>query len=403
MAANLWGKVYFRDDFAGILKQEPGGRCVFTYDEDYLARGLSAISFTLPLSPEPYINENGLHPFFDNLCAEGWLKNAQARALGIKKNDRFALLLAFGKDLAGAVSLIDPEPIKDIKIDLDNPENYAALTARASLSGIQAKLGAIKEGRKFRSVKIGEQATYIAKLPSGTLPNIIELEFLTTKACDALLKGDPVVEMNIAPLQDVAEKALLIKRFDRLEDGTKLHFEEFNQLMGLQSEDKYDGSYEDMANFMHEHEDICLMTETDTLFRRILACILTGNTDAHFKNFAMMHTDEGLRLTPSYDLVASATYPDFQTLALGIGGAENLELGNLRPKNIVLLSELFGLPRPALMLALEDIEKRKSDAHNAIDKHQDIAQGLRDKIHEQMEKRWNGTFASIGTYLSKKQ
>jgi len=33
MAAALWGKVYYYGGlFAGELRQEPGGRCVFTYD-----------------------------------------------------------------------------------------------------------------------------------------------------------------------------------------------------------------------------------------------------------------------------------------------------------------------------------------------------------------------------------
>lgn len=57
----------------------------------------------------------------------------------------------------------------------------------------------------------------------------------------------------------------------------------------------------------------------------MLACFLTGNTDAHFKNFAMMHTARGLRLTPACDLVASALYPGYQLLALAAGGAANLK------------------------------------------------------------------------------
>lgn len=403
MATNLWGKVYYRDTFAGILSQEAGGRCVFTYDESYLSSSLPAISYSLPLQKEPHQNENGLHPFFDNLCAEGWLKNAQARALGLRKNDRFALLLAFGIDLAGAVSVIDPEPTREVKIDMDDPENFAALTARASLSGVQPKLGAIKEGRKYRAVRRGEQATHIAKLPSGTLPNIVELEYITTQACKALLKGDAIAEMTIAPLQDVADKSLLVKRFDRLADGTRLHFEEFNQLLGHASEDKYDGCYEHMADFIIANNDICLKAECDTLFRRIMACILTGNTDAHLKNFAMMHTDSGLRLTPSYDLVGSACYPDYQTLALGIERAENMKIGDLGAKNIARLGNLFGLPDGAIMLAVEDFTKHLDKAHAAIDTSKNIDQSIKDKLHQQMEKRWNGTFASIGTYLSKKQ
>ena len=403
MAANLWGKVYYQDTFAGTLSQEAGGRCSFQYDESYLESKLPAISFTLPKQLEAHLYEDGLHPFFDNLCAEGWLKNAQARALGLRKNDRFALLLAFGADLAGAVSIEDPKPIYDVKIDLDDPENYAALSARASLSGVQPKLGAIKEGRKYRAAGLGEQATHIAKLSSGTHPNIVELEYLTTQACQALLKGDDVAEMHIAPLEGVAESALLVKRFDRLEDGRRLHFEEFNQLLGKKSEDKYDGCYEDMAGFILEHPDICLKTECDTLFRRIMACIVTGNTDAHLKNFAMMHTTQGLRLTPSYDLVAAACYSQYQTLALGIEKAYDMAIGKISAKNIVRLGGLYGLPDAAIMFAVDEFAARMDRAHSNIDKATNIEQSIKDKLHEQMDKRWNGIFASIGTYLSKKQ
>ena len=403
MAINLWGKIYYKDTFAGILSQETGGRCVFTYDESYLQSSLPAISYTLPLRAEPHLSEYGLHPFFDNLCAEGWLKNLQARALGLRRDDRFSLLLAFGTDLAGAVSVIDPEPVGDIEIDRGDPENIAALSARASLSGVQPKLGAIKEGRVFRPVKRGERATHVAKLPSPALPDILELEYITTQACAALLKEDIVAEMTLAPLKDVAERALLVKRFDRTEDGKQLHFEEFNQLLGKRPEDKYEACYEHMADFIIQNGDICLRAECDTLFRRVMACILTGNTDAHLKNFAMEHTESGLRLTPCYDLVAAACYPQYQTLALGIGGAENMRIGSIGPKNIARLGNLFGLPDRAVILAVSDFASRLDKAHSAVDASKNIGRDIKDKLHQQMEKRWNGTFDSIGTYLSKRQ
>lgn len=156
MASTHWGKVYYRegtaDLYAGELRQEPGGRCVFTYDEGYLAARRPAIAFTLPLSSAPYVNEHGLHPFFDNLVAEGWLKNAQARALKINAEDRFALLLAFGHDCAGAVGIVDPTQLRELPADLGDPTAVAALKSRGSLSGVQPKLLAVKEGRRFRPV-----------------------------------------------------------------------------------------------------------------------------------------------------------------------------------------------------------------------------------------------------------
>ena len=100
MAATLWGKVYFKEFYAGKLQEEPGGRCVFTYDSSYLEAGHPPIAFTLPLRAQPFISERGLHPFFDTLVAEGWFSKAQARALGINPTHRFALLLGFGLDLA---------------------------------------------------------------------------------------------------------------------------------------------------------------------------------------------------------------------------------------------------------------------------------------------------------------
>ena len=111
MAKTGWGKVYFKDTYAGRLQEEPGGRMIFTYDPSYLQPPEQpAVSYSLPLRAEPYVCERGLHPFFDNLVAEGWLQNAQARALGVNARDRFSLLLGFGYDLAGAISVLDPDP-----------------------------------------------------------------------------------------------------------------------------------------------------------------------------------------------------------------------------------------------------------------------------------------------------
>ncbi len=96
MAATLWGKVYYDKRYAGELRQEPGGRCAFTYDAAYLEGSHPAVAFTLPLQTAPHLCEAGLHTFFDNLVAEGWLRNAQpgrSRSLGTT-DSRCSLLLA---------------------------------------------------------------------------------------------------------------------------------------------------------------------------------------------------------------------------------------------------------------------------------------------------------------------
>jgi serine/threonine-protein kinase HipA len=405
MATSLWGKVYHHDVYAGELRQEPGGRCVFTYDATYLEAGHPAIAFTLQRRAAPYICEQGLHPFFDNLVAEGWLRNAQARALKVDPGNRFALLLAFGRDCAGAVTIIDPAPTTEPAVDLGDPAAAAALASRASLSGVQPKLLTVKEGHSYRPARRDEASTHIAKLPSGSLRNIVENEYLTTAACRALLPDDEIAAAEIAKLDGIGERALLVRRFDRLPSGAKRHFEEFNQLLGKRSgDDKYEASYDDMAKFILNTPG-CAPANAWRLFRRVLACFLTGNTDAHLKNFAMFHTGDGLRLTPAYDLVAAALYPEYRSIALAVGSAANLELANLAPKHIVGLSVAYGLSEPVLMEAVGVLERHRKAAEKAVTHAAERIgeERLGKGLLELMERRWNETFKSIGPYLSKRR
>src|SRR5450631_3828700 len=344
MARTLWGKVYLKNIYAGRLQEEPGGRCVFTYDPMYLEREQpAAIAHTLPLRVGSYVSERGLHPFFDNLVAEGWFRNAQARALGIDPSSRFALLLGFGHDLAGAVSVEDPEPAERKQLDHADAATIAALLGRASLSGIQRKLLVVRDGKGYRPVGPDELSTHIAKLPSGNLTNLLELEYLTTLAVRTLLPGDETVDMDIVHLPSINDDALIIPRFDRTSTGKRVHFEEFNQLLGKYSGDgKYKGAYEDLGQYILRTPS-CIPAEADRLLRRILACLLVGNTDAHFKNFAMFHARDGLRITPAYDLVAASLYPEYQSIALSIAGVKNMAIGSLQAKHLLRMAQGFGL------------------------------------------------------------
>jgi serine/threonine-protein kinase HipA len=404
MAATLWGRVYYQSTYAGRLQQDPGGRCIFTYDQSYLDAKQPAIAFTLPPQAAPHISEPGLHSFFDNLVAEGWLRNAQARALKIDAANRFALLLAFGHDCAGAVSIIDPEPAAEPAIDPGDPTTAAALASRASLSGIQPKLLAVRDGNRIRPARRTETSTLIAKLPSGSLRDIVENEYITTAACHALLPDDDIVDVDIGTVEGVDDQALIVPRFDRLPSGAKKHFEEFNQLLGRRSgDDKYDAAYEDLAAFIR-NTPACAPADAWRLYRRILVCVLTGNTDAHLKNFAMFHTREGLRLTPAYDLVAAALYPDYQSFALRMGNA-NLSLSDIKAKHLAALGEACGLNSAAIIDTIQKLDRNRAAAAKTTAKTADRvgAKGLGDGLIELMEHRWNGSFASIGQFLSKKQ
>lgn len=407
MASLLWGKVYFKDIFAGYLRQEPGDRILFAYDDSYISAANPPISHTLPVRESPYISNNNLHPFFDNLVSEGWREHAQSRLLGKRDVSRFELLLAFGFDCAGAVSVLDPEPSKltDAMLDLEDPKELAVLTSRASLSGVQAKLTVINENGLFRPAKIDELSTHIAKFPSANHPNLIENEYLTTHAFRALLPDDDVVALQIGAIQGFDNPALLITRFDRKKADSlkiqRIHFEEFNQLLNYSSKEKYEGSHKSMADFILQNDD-CLPTQNYLLYRRILAGLLLGNTDMHFKNFAMFHTPQGLRFTPSYDQVAAFLY-NYKNVALSIAGSSDLAIAQLKPSNIIKLGEEFGLSHAAIKMAIEGLAKNLDSSKHAISVAEFGEDILKNNLIQMMEKRWNGTFALIGNTLSKKQ
>lgn len=400
MANLLWGKVYYKDSFAGILREEPGERVTFTYDSSYIEGGHPAIAYTLPVHEQPHISNNGLHPFFDNLVSEGWLEQAQSRLLGRREVTRFELLLAFGFDLAGAVSIIDPEPsdLSEAMLDLDDPKEMAVLTSRASLSGVQPKLAVVQEKSIYRPARINELSTHIAKFPSANHPDLTLNEYLTTLAFKALLPDDEIVNLSIEEVKGLGEPALLIKRFDRRKDG-RIHFEEFNQLLGRASRMKYDGAHKDMADFILGIEG-CLPTQAYLLYRRILAGLLLGNTDMHLKNFAMFHTDAGLRLTPSYDQVAASLY-NYKTLALKIAGSKDHPIGDLKARHLMLLGEEFGLSPAAINMAAQGLEKHIGAAKDAIQEAPIGGADIKDNLIKLIGKRWSGTFQNLGALIGK--
>lgn len=105
------GKVYYKDQLAGIIKETNDGEYIYQYNDQFVKNHPhDFISFTMPVTDKPY-KENRLFPFFDGLIPEGWLLDIAADNWKINKNDRMGLLLACCKNCIGAVSV---EPVTQI-------------------------------------------------------------------------------------------------------------------------------------------------------------------------------------------------------------------------------------------------------------------------------------------------
>jgi serine/threonine-protein kinase HipA len=100
------GKVYYKDNMAGIITETNDGDYIFQYDKDYVKlHPMDFITFTMPVVEDPYI-EKRLFPFFEGLIPEGWLLDIASKNWKINLNDRMGLLLACCKNCVGAVSVV---------------------------------------------------------------------------------------------------------------------------------------------------------------------------------------------------------------------------------------------------------------------------------------------------------
>lgn len=112
MSINRQGNVFVNGVLAGALceyKNDQQYSYSFTYHVDQLDGGIP-IGHHFPVVKAPYTFDS-LPPFFTNLSSEGWLRAHQSKKAKLDQADSFGLLLANGKELIGAISVI-PVDIK---------------------------------------------------------------------------------------------------------------------------------------------------------------------------------------------------------------------------------------------------------------------------------------------------
>lgn len=164
--------------------------------------------------------------------------------------------------------------------------------------------------------------------------------------------GIEVPPFGLIQLKDDAT-AYIIKRFDRLDDGSKLQVEDFCQLAEKRLKDKYDGSGELCVKTLRKFATEPLI-EIQKLYRLILFSWWSENGDMHLKNFSLLTTPGGIRrLSPAYDLVCTKLVIPDDTLAMPIGGRNK----NFTRRKWMDFAEYCGIPeRAAKRLISEQIE-----------------------------------------------
>lgn len=237
-----------------------------------------------------------------------------------------------------------------------------------SVTGVQAKLslhltpGTAKKDSRFTLV--GLWGNFILKPPAVEYPHMPEVEDCTMHLAE--LFKIPVVPHTLIRLQS-GELAYLTRRIDRDKGSNEpIHMEDFCQISGKLTEQKYRGSMESIGKLIRLHSSNALF-DILALFEVTLFSFLTANGDMHLKNFSLIHDKNGLiSLTPAYDLLSTRLFisekDDSDEMALTINGKRS----KLRLSDFHHFGKSLGLSEKQIQNSFKKFSKNVTQMESVI-------------------------------------
>ena len=351
-------RVLLGDVPVGRLERREHGRTVFRLDEAYLTlpeRPVLGRWFEDHLEPSFEYVEQGsrLPPFFQNYLPEqdSGLRILLARRAGVDRREELPLLAALGDDLPGAIIVRAEDAMA---FDAQSAEGSPASprsdehALRFSLAGMQLKFSVMRQDDRFTLPVTGMGGRWIAKLPDRRFPRVPENEFSILSWAREV--GISVPELKLVDVADVAglpaelrfsePKAIVVRRFDRGEDGGRIHQEDLAQVLNVRPSKKYEGfGYATIAKIVRT---ICGEADYHELLRRLAFVVVSGNADAHLKNWSFIYPGgRRPRLSPAYDLVFTLGYSDTDQ-RLGLQLSREKDFSRVTRKHFERLAEKIG-------------------------------------------------------------
>lgn len=335
----------------GHVEQTHTGRLRFTYDDAWRHRANAyPLSLSLPLIAAEH-DHKPTEAFLWGLLPDNALTlDRYGRAFGVSPRNPAALLVHMGADCAGAVQFAPPDRVAELTAPHGN-RGVRWLTSREiaeelrsvretgipdasalrslgqfSLAGAQPKIALLEEGRRWGRPRGRTPTNRILKPPSGAFPGFVENEHFCLELAGSLNLG--AVSSRVRRFS--TEVAIVVKRFDRLKRGrvyTRIHQEDCCQARAIPPSRKYENEggpgIADIITLLREAS----LDADDDIARFLRATALNwviAATDAHAKNYALLHGHRGVRLAPFYDILSFLPYADDALhrvkLAMSIGG-----------------------------------------------------------------------------------
>ena len=386
--------VYVGVSKVGEYSRAPSGATSFRYAPDWLTSDRAfPISLSMPLSDRIWSGE-GATSYFDGLLPddrtvrEKIAAREHAESAGI-----FDLLAVIGRDCVGALRFVpegadpgDPtrmeyRPVTDDEIAArlaslgTNPLGLYADEDdfRISIAGVQEKTAFLRVDNQWQLPLGPTPTSHIFKPAMKVGPDGVDFsdtpwnEWLCLVLCRAL--GLDIANAEVRMYDD--KPVIVVERFDRTwqEDVLyRLPQEDICQALGVPPLRKYqsDGGpgivevMEFLNGAVAPHEDRLTFMKAQIVFW-LLAAI-----DGHAKNFSIFLTPGGFRLTPLYDVMSAAPYPEFPIqkikLAMALGHKGYYRLNQIQLRHFYQTGQKAGLHEQDMDSIFSDLTVRMEGA-----------------------------------------
>lgn len=334
----------------GVVWQTARGKLHLTYDNAWrTAERAYPLSLSLPLSAADHDHQATEAFLWGLLPDNSKTLDRYARLFGVSAGNPAALLAHIGVDCAGAVQFAPPDKTKELatpggrhRVDwltddevaselrtvreTGTPSYLVDSAGQFSLAGAQPKIALLQEGKRWGRPSGRMPSNRILKPPSGGFHGFVENEHFCLELAKSLDLGAASSQVR----RFGSEIAIVVRRFDRVKRSrgyTRIHQEDVCQARGVLPTRKYQNEggpgVRDVITLLREAS---LKAGDDIQrFLRVLALNwVIAATDAHAKNYALLHGPEGVRLAPFYDILSYLPYADIALhrvkLAMSIGG-----------------------------------------------------------------------------------
>lgn len=223
-----------------------------------------------------------------------------------------------------------------------------------TVPGVQKKMSLhLSREKKARLTFVDYPTGYILKPQTEEYRNLPEYEQMAMRMADICgVRTVPHALMFVD-----GTYAYITKRVDRVIGSEVQMFamEDFCQLSGRLTFDKYKGSYENCGRIVKRYSALTGF-DLSELFLRIVFSFVIGNSDMHLKNFSLIEDSPASRifhLAPAYDMLpVNVILPsDKDQTALTVNGKKR----NLHRNDFLKLADHFGLSKKAALSIMKNV------------------------------------------------